>query len=186
MDERRFEAKVLIKTARSVVLCVDKNRTDTGDVGRLKRPQNGIFQQTATDLFPLITDIHDQSGQDNHRNGMPSQPLPDACGCGGMIHRPHRQAVIADNPAFLLMANDKGPNCIGPLILKCIASQPIVEQGMAAVETVAVMFFRKRRRGRIGRCIRGRLGHHTCSQIAGSAMSDCKPFFACAGLSRAS
>jgi hypothetical protein len=26
---------------------------------------------------------------------------------------------------------------------------------MAAIETVAVMFFRKRRRGRIGRCIRG-------------------------------
>ena len=44
MDGRRFEAKVLIKTARSIVLCVDKNRADTCDVGRLKRPQNGIFQ----------------------------------------------------------------------------------------------------------------------------------------------
>ena len=115
MDGRRFEAKALIKPARPIVLGVDKNRADTGDLGGLKCPQNGIFQQTPTDLFPLMTNIDGQSGQDHHRNGMPSQPLPDACGRGGVIHRPHRQAVIADNPAFLITANDKGPNGIGPV-----------------------------------------------------------------------
>ena len=183
MDGRRFETKAFIKTARPIVLRVDKNRADTGDFGGLKRPQNGIFQQTLSDFFPLMMYINGQAGQDHHRNGMPRQPLPDACGCGGVIHRPHRQAVIADNPAFLLTTNDKGPGGIGPLILKCVASQPIVEQGMAAIETVAVMLFRKRSRGRIGSCIRG---HLKFSQIAGSSMSDCKPFFACAGLSRMS
>ena len=141
MNGRRFEAKVLIKTARPIVLCMDKYRTDTGNFGGLKRPQNGIFQQTPSDLFPLMMDIHGQSGQNHHRNGMPRQPLPDARGCDGVFHRPHRQAVIADNPAFLFTANDKGPGGIGPLILKCITPQPIVEQGMAAIETVAVMFF---------------------------------------------
>jgi len=161
MDGRRFEAKALIKIARPIVLGLDKNRADTGDFGGLKRSQNGISKQTPTDLFPLMTNIHGQSGQDHHRNGMPSQSLPDSCGRGGVIQRPHRQAVIADNPAFLIMANDKGPNGIGPLILKGIASQPIVEQDLTAIETGAIMFFRKQHRSRIGHCIRYHFGHPT-------------------------
>ena len=71
MDGRRLEAEALIKIARPFVLGVDKNRTDTGDFGGLKRPQNGISKQTPTDLFPLMANIHGQSGQDHHRNGDP-------------------------------------------------------------------------------------------------------------------
>ena len=53
VDGRRFEAKALIKIARPIVLGVDINREDTGYFGGLKCPQNGIFQQAPTDLFPL-------------------------------------------------------------------------------------------------------------------------------------
>ena len=53
VDGRRFEAKALIKIACPIVLGVDKNRADTGYFGGLKCPQNGIFQQAPTDLFPL-------------------------------------------------------------------------------------------------------------------------------------
>jgi len=56
MDGRRLEAEALIKIARPFVLGVDKNRTDTGDFGGPKRPQDGISKQTPTDLFPLMAE----------------------------------------------------------------------------------------------------------------------------------
>ena len=51
MNRRRFEAKALIETARPFVLSIDKDRADTGDVGGLKRTQDGISQQTPAYLF---------------------------------------------------------------------------------------------------------------------------------------
>ncbi len=141
MNGRRLEAKALIETARPFVLRMNKDRANAGDVGGLKRTQDGISQQTPAYLFPLMMKIDGQSGQNHHRNRMLRQPLPNARGRGVVIHRPHGKTVIANDLAPL--TNDKSFRCIGSLILPRIAPQPVVEQDMTAIETVAVMLFRK-------------------------------------------
>ncbi|MCK9233456.1 MAG: hypothetical protein M0P04_11815 [Syntrophales bacterium] len=58
MDRRRFETKMLIKTAGPVVLRMDKDGPYAGNFRRSKRPQNRIFQQTPADLFPLMINVN--------------------------------------------------------------------------------------------------------------------------------
>ena len=182
MDGSRLKTKAHIEAARPFVLRLDKDRTNAGDVGGLKRTQDGIPQQPPANLFPLMTKIHGQSGQNHHRNGMPRQTLPNALGRGIVIHRPNGQAVIADYPPPL--TNHKGLCCIGPLILPGIALQPVVQYGMTAIEIRTVMRFgqqnRSGARGGGWSCILTFPGARSLgyslfpgpfSQIAGSARS---------------
>ena len=89
VDGGRFEPETLIEGARPFVLCVNEKRPDSGDVGRLKGAEAGIPQQAPADFFSLMADIHRQSRQNHHRNGMPSQALPDPICCAGIIYRTH-------------------------------------------------------------------------------------------------
>ena len=148
MNRRRFETIAFIETTCPLVFGVDKNRANTDNFGGLKCSQKGISQQTPANLFPLMLKIDSQPGQNHHRNRMPRQTLPDARGRVAVIHRPHGQAVIAADPEPL--TNNIGLRCIGPLILQCITPQAIVQKGMTAIETTAIMQFRKQNRGSTG------------------------------------
>ena len=85
MDGGRLESKTLIKGARPLVLCVDKNRSDTGNVSRPKRTEACILQQTPADLLALMADVR-QPRQDHHRNRMARQALWDLLRCADIIH----------------------------------------------------------------------------------------------------
>jgi len=148
MNRRRFEAEALVETTHPLVLGTDKDRANAGNIGGLKRTQNRISQQTPAYLFPLMMKIDSQPGQDHHRNLMPRQPPSDALSRGNLIHGPHGQAIIADDPAPL--TNNKGPRRIGLLVLHCMAPQPIVQQSMATIEIATIMLFRKQNGDLIG------------------------------------
>jgi hypothetical protein len=45
MGEGRLESKTLIKGARPLVLCVDKNRSHTGNLSRPKRTEAKHFRE---------------------------------------------------------------------------------------------------------------------------------------------
>ena len=135
MDGGRLESKTLIKGARPLVLCVDKNRSDTGNVSRPKRTEACILQQTPADLLALMADVHGQPRQDHHRNGMARQTLSDPLRCADIIRCAYGQAVITDNLASL--ANDKCFCRICLLILPRISPQPLIEHDITAIETVA-------------------------------------------------
>ena len=135
MDGGRLESKTLIKGARPLVLCVDKNRSDTGNVSRPKRTEACILQHTPADFLALMADVHGQPRQDHHRNGMARQTLSDPLRCADIIRCAYGQAVITDNLASL--ANDKCFCRIRLLILQCISPQPLIEHDITAIETVA-------------------------------------------------
>lgn len=50
---RRLEVEPLVKRTRRVVLGVNHDRADTGNVGHLQRAQNGVAQQPRADPLAL-------------------------------------------------------------------------------------------------------------------------------------
>src|SRR6266487_1478972 len=71
----RHETKPLVEGSRVVVFSVHGDRTDTGDVGSLERPQHGVFEQPRTEPFALPTRGNGQTSEQHQRDWMFGESL---------------------------------------------------------------------------------------------------------------
>ncbi len=72
---RRNESEMLIEPAGVLVLGVDRQGADAGDVGGLECPQHRILEQTSTDPSALRSATDREPREQHDRHGMAGQAL---------------------------------------------------------------------------------------------------------------
>lgn len=129
----RLEAVFLVEAPGPLVLGVDDNGTQTGDVGGLERAQQSIAQQMLAYSAPLELLRNGQAGQNHHGHRVLGQTFPRAFGGVGVFDRTVGEGVVA---GYLAGVGDRhvGP---GALALLALPSEPIektVEFAAAAIK----------------------------------------------------
>jgi hypothetical protein len=97
-----------------------------------ERLAEGVGKQPRAKAGSLLLAIDRKAGDQDHADGVPRHPVDEARGRVGPLHRPHRQAYVADDPPAT--NHDEAARRVHLLGGECMAAQPAVKLGDAAPE----------------------------------------------------
>jgi len=140
---RRNKIEVFIKGSSPVVLGVDGEGANTGNVSRLKRAQHCVFEQGRPKSLPLPCQSDGKTSQQHDRNRMTGESLGQAFMSAFVHNLPHNQGVVAGY--LIVRQHEISPGCAGLLILECEAYEESIQWLTAAIKCIdqmaAVEFF---------------------------------------------
>src|SRR5690606_28347596 len=133
-----FEVEFFVPGAGLVVLGVDDEGADAGDVGGLGGPEQRILEKCPSEATSLLRLVDGETREKHDGDRVPRLPLSYTAGGIRMFDRTDRQAVIADDTAAA-PARDVGLGAAGFLVRQRKSLQEPVEGLLAAVERLGVM-----------------------------------------------
>src|SRR5579859_98572 len=134
VGRRGRKIKPLVKGACFVVLGMDDERVDAGDLGGLQGAQHGVLQKARAQLLAVTFSADRKADQQHERNGMAREALGQAWRPIVVIRLADGETVEADD-RIVLQRHIAGRSS-GLLALQSVARQETVQGILAAVETV--------------------------------------------------
>lgn len=117
-----------------IILGMDQQAANAGDVGGLRGAQQRILEQSLAQTFTLMLLVHGEPGQNHDRHRVARQPLHHSRRRGLRIDTADGKAVEADHPVTL--AADIGLRAVGLLVDERVALQELVQRGLATIERI--------------------------------------------------
>jgi hypothetical protein len=132
IGRRWRKAMALIEGAGALILGVDDDRANAGDVGSSKRPQHGVAKQSGSDPLALPVQGDCQSGQHHYGNRITPKPFPQTV--GGIL-----ESDLSDNKRVVTNdvftgTGDIGLSGPGLLVRPCVVDQIAIERVLTAIE----------------------------------------------------
>ncbi len=134
---RGNKAEVLIESPGLVVLRVNRERPDAGNICSLKGAEHCIFEKTGAESLPLPGDRDRETGEQHDRHWMTSQAFGQALGSVVIFDLADHKRVVADDLIIRQGNISLGGVCL--LILKCIPRQEEVKSFTPALKCVDCM-----------------------------------------------
>ena len=127
-----IKIEMLIEAPGLVVLGMNNDRADTGNLGSLKSSGKGIMQQGRSQSFPFGPVVDGEPGEQHHRNRVAGQTFHHSGGRLGVSNGSHCQAVIADD--LFVSQRDIGLRAAGRLVVQGKTGNETIEIIMATVK----------------------------------------------------
>jgi hypothetical protein len=131
---RRDEIELFVILPRLIVLGVNRQSADAGDICRLQGAQNGVAEKSAADALPLPIFVNSETSQQHDRNRMLCQTFAKPFRCVGIFQLARCQAVITNH--CVVDQADIGLRGTRTLILKGVFDEPAIEVRLAAIECI--------------------------------------------------
>ena len=136
----RLKFQILIPDARLIVFGVNKQRSDTGNIGGLSSPEQTILEECLAQTLSLLHPVNRKTGEQHHWNRMSSQPSAYPAGSLCVLDRADRKTVVADNTP-LSPTNDIGLRTASLLIDQCESLQKAIKRLFSALKGVSIVRF---------------------------------------------
>ena len=149
IDRTRLEVMRLVPRSSLVILRVNQEGPDAGDVGSAVSPRESILEKGSTQSSTLFPYVDRKTGQEHYRDRVPWQALADPKRRLGMFDAARGQAVIPHDPAA--PAHDVGARAASLLIDEGEPLQEMIQRRLSALERVDEVMRRKRLDRREGR-----------------------------------
>jgi len=134
---KRREAEVFVKRPGFIVLGVNRERTNTGDIRGLQRSLHRVLEQPRPKAFALPRCRDGQPGEEHDRNGITGEALDEAFGrCGIFDLADDKRVVTGDN---IIGEGNVGLGSACLLVLERITRKKPVEGFPAAIEFIDVV-----------------------------------------------
>lgn len=127
-----IKIEMLIEPPSLVVLGMNNDRADTGNIGSLKRSGKSIMQQGRSQSFPFGPVVDSESGEQHHRNRVAGQSFHHSGGRLRVGNGSHCQAVIADD--LFVSQRNIGLRAAGRLAVQGKTGNETIEIIMATVK----------------------------------------------------
>ena len=88
---------MLVESFGYIIFRVDHEGANSCNVGGVKCPEHGIFQQRSTDPFALPMRIYGESCEQHNGNRVMREPFDHSFWCLFILNRPDRKGVITYN-----------------------------------------------------------------------------------------
>src|SRR6516165_5998568 len=134
---RSYEIEALVEGPCLIILGVDGEGAEAGDLGRRERSGERALQETGPDPFSRPGAGDREAREDHQGNRMPGDALAQPRRRILMVHVPERQCVKADH--LVLRESQIGLRAAGKLALQREADQEAVQRFLAAIESLDAM-----------------------------------------------
>ena len=138
----RLKVQAQIPLPGLIILGVDQQGANAGNIGGLDSSKEGIFEESPAKPSPLLVAVDCKAGKQHDGNGVIGEALPDAVGCVGASDGADTQAVIPHN-LFGAPTNDIGFRAACLLVYQREPFQKLVKWLFATVKFVEKMSRRK-------------------------------------------
>lgn len=91
---------MLVESLGDIIFRVDHEGTNSYNVGGMKCPEHGIFQQRRPDPFVLPMRVYSESCEQHNGNRVMCEPFHHSLWCLFILNRPDRKGVITYNGLF--------------------------------------------------------------------------------------
>ena len=134
IDRGRNEIEVFIETSGILILCMNREGTNSGNIGGLQGTLHGVSKQCLADSLTLPTSIHPQTGEEHDRYRMPRETLGQPAWRLFLGHLTHSKSVKADDG--IIDNADVGLRSSCLLVLPGMAQKIPIQVVVAAIEAL--------------------------------------------------
>lgn len=125
------EVVASVKTGGGFIQGVDEEGADAGDFGGFQGSYDGVLEHAFRHPLALPAAIHGKAG-DDHDGDRVGHVAPYPAGRRSMVDRARGETIERNDP--IALANHIGSRGAGGLVFDGSFLQPVIEQGLAAIE----------------------------------------------------
>lgn len=137
VERRGLEPEPFIEALGILVFGMDEHRTKAGDLRRVQRPQECVFEEALSDALPLACAVHRKSRQNHDWDGMLGKPFSNSLRSQAVLNASVGKRIVCHDPSCLDC--HIGASRAGTLIHPGKSSEVLIQGIAATIEIVAVL-----------------------------------------------